>query len=200
MDKPTARRHLLVIGAIWLLVVVLAAAKGFTVKLHPPTPQIILAILTLGLIAASVFYWPLRSFVLDSDWRALVEIHLVRALAGWGFLWAGSHGRFPQQFSAMAGKGDIAVAVLALLIIIFVSPHRSFAPIIYLIWNIFGLFDVLHVVVDAARIAMANRIDMLELLRMPFAVLPFFVVPILIASHIWLFERIWRRWRGAEVD
>ena len=194
------RRHILVIGAVWLSIVTLAGVEGWTQRLAPPMPQIILAVLTIALVVASMFHGPIRSWVLQCDWRALVEIHLIRALAGAGFLYAASRGKFPEQFAAMAGKGDIAVAALALLIIIFVSPHRSWAPIVYLLWNIFGLLDVLHVVADAARIAMTNRFAMAELLKMPFAVLPFFVVPILIASHIWLFERIWRRWRGSEVD
>lgn len=195
------RRHPILIGiVVWLAIVTVVGIAGIPQKLVPPTPQIILAALTIALLVASVVYPPLRSWVLESDWRALVEIHLVRAIAGAGFLLAGSRGKFPEQFATMAGKGDIAVAILGLLVILLVSPHRSYAPFVYGLWNLLGLLDVLRVVVDATRIALVDRAAMSELLQMPFVLLPLFVVPILIASHVWLFERIFRRWRGAEVD
>ena len=184
--------------AVWLAIAVVVSALGIPQRLHPPMPQVVLAALTLGLLAVSLIHSPLRTWVLGADWRALVEIHLIRAIAGAGFLYAGSRGRFPTQFAQMAGQGDVAVAILALLVILFVSPHRSFAPWVYGIWNTLGLLDILHVVADAARSAAANEASMAQLLKPPFALLPLFVVPILIASHIWLYERIWRRATGAE--
>jgi hypothetical protein len=178
---------------VWLAIAVVVSGLGLPQKLQPPTPQLILAGLTVLLLASSFVHSPLRTWVLDADWRALVEIHLIRAVAGAGFLWAGSRGRFPTQFAQMAGQGDIAVAVLGLLVILFVSPHRSFAPWVYGIWNTLGLLDILHVVADAARSASTNPASMAQLLKPPFALLPLFVVPILIASHVWLYERIYRR-------
>lgn len=183
---------------VWLAVAVVVSGLGLPQKLHPPTPQLILAGLTVILLVLSFVHSPLRSWVLEADWRALVEIHLIRAVAGAGFLWAGSRGRFPTQFAQMAGKGAILVAALALLVILFASPHRSFAPWIYGIWNTLGLIDVLHVVADALHRASADQASMAELLKPPFALLPLFVVPILIASHVWLYERIYRRIRSTE--
>lgn len=194
------KRHRVLIGmGVWLAIAVVVSSLGIPQKLQPPTPQMILVALTVILLAVSFLHSPLRTWVLGADWRALVEIHLIRAVAGAGFLWAGSHGRFPVQFAKMAGQGDIAVAILALLLILFVSPHRSFAPWIYGIWNTLGFIDILHVVIDAARSAVANPASMAQLMKPPFALLPFFVVPILIASHIWLYERIVRRIRGEEL-
>src|SRR3954464_4354070 len=142
--------------AVWLAIVVVVSGLGIPQKLTPPMPQLVLAALTIILLLLSFAHSPLRSWVLEADWRALVENHLIRVVAGAGFLWAGSHGRFPQQFAQMAGKGDIVVGALGLLVILFVSPHRSFAPWVYGIWNTLGLLDVLHVVFDAARNASAN--------------------------------------------
>ncbi len=199
--QASPRRHLLIIGAaIWLAVAIFVSARGIPQRMVPPTPQIVVLVLTVLLLVASWLYWPLRSWVLTADWRAIVEIHLIRAIAGAGFLIAGSKGRFPGQFATMAGWGDIAVAILGLLLILLVSPHRSFAPWAYGIWNTLGLLDILHVVFDASRNAMADRYSMAEMLRPPFVLLPLFVVPILIASHIWLYERIVHRMRGLERD
>jgi hypothetical protein len=199
--QTAPRRHLLVMGAvIWLAIAMIVSFTGIPQRMVPPTPQLIVLALTVLLLVASWLYWPLRSWVLTCDWRAIVEIHLIRLIAGAGFLYAGSKGRFPTQFSTMAGWGDIAVAVLGLLLILLVAPHRSFAPWSYGIWNTLGLLDILHVVFDASRNAMADRYSMAEMLRPPFVLLPLFIVPILIASHVWLYERIVHRARGLERD
>ena len=188
------RRHWILIGmCIWLAVAVVIGALGIPRELQPPTPQIIVGVLTLLLVLVSLIHGPLRSWVMSCDWRALVEIHLIRAVAGVGFLLAGAHGRFPEQFAKMAGYGDIGVAVLGLLLILFVSPHLAIAPWLYGIWNTLGLLDILHVVIDAGHRATANPASMMEILVPPFVLLPLFVVPILIASHIWLYERVFRR-------
>jgi hypothetical protein len=93
----------------------------------------------------------------------------------------------------MAGYGDIAVAVLALAMILLVSPERSSAPLLYVIWNTLGLIDIMLVVITAARMAMSNAPAMAQLLKPSFAIIPLFLVPIVIASHIWIFERLLRR-------
>jgi hypothetical protein len=49
------------------------------------------------------------------------------------------------------------------------------------------------VVVTATRIAMADPAAMKVLLQLPFSLLPLFLVPIVIASHIWIFERLLKR-------
>jgi hypothetical protein len=199
--QSAPRRHiLLILTIVWLAIVAIVSFMGIPQRMVPPKPQIVLVVLTVLLLAASWLYWPLRSWVLTCDWRAIVEIHLIRLIAGAGFLYAGSKGKFPTQFSTMAGWGDIAVALLGLLLILLVAPHRSFAPWAYGIWNTLGLLDILHVVMDASRNAMADRYSMAELLRPPFVFLPLFIVPILIASHIWLYERIVHRARGLERD
>lgn len=193
------KRHMILVGMMmWLAIAVIVSGLGIPQKLQPPIPQLILAALTVILLILSFVHSPLRTWVMEADWRAIVELHLIRAIAGAGFLWAGSHHRFPEQFAKMAGQGDIAVAVLGLLVILFVSPHRSYAPWIYGIWNTLGLLDILHVVADAARSANADPASMAQLLKPPFALLPLFVVPILIASHVWLYERIYRRISAAE--
>jgi hypothetical protein len=51
----------------------------------------------------------------------------------------------------------------------------------------------MFVVVTAARIALADPPAMAQLLRAPFALIPLFLVPIVIASHVWIFERLLRR-------
>jgi len=49
------------------------------------------------------------------------------------------------------------------------------------------------VVVTATRIGMSDPAAMALLLRPPFAVIPLFLVPIVIVTHVWIFERLLRR-------
>jgi hypothetical protein len=61
---------------------------------------------------------------------------------------------------------------------------------IHLFWNTLGLADLLLVVATAARDALADAHSMHRMLHLPFSILPTFVVPILLASHFWIFRRL----------
>jgi hypothetical protein len=52
------------------------------------------------------------------------------------------------------------------------------------------------VVVSAARAAIANPSSMAQLMQPPFALLPLFYVPLVIASHLWLYGRLMERMRS----
>ena len=45
----------------------------------------------------------------------------------------------------------------------------------------------------AARLAAADPSSMRALLRLPLSLLPTFLVPLLIATHVWIFVRLARR-------
>jgi hypothetical protein len=49
------------------------------------------------------------------------------------------------------------------------------------------------VVVTAARLGLADPASMAALLRLPLSLLPTFLVPLIIASHVILGLRLWRR-------
>jgi hypothetical protein len=189
-----ARTRSVVLGAVlWLAIAALISATGLPQKLTPPAPQIVVLLLTIALIALGRLYQPLHSWIVTVDLRALVGFHLLRAIAGAGFLWAASHGTLSSGFANMAGYGDIGVAILALILVVFVSPGLSVAPLLYVIWNTLGIIDIMLVVVTATRIGMSDPAAMAQLLRPPFAVIPLFLVPIVIVTHVWIFERLLRR-------
>jgi hypothetical protein len=52
------------------------------------------------------------------------------------------------------------------------------------------LADILYVVGTAARLAFADPASMSALLRLPLALLPTFLVPLIIASHVFIFSRL----------
>lgn len=192
-STPARTRSVLLGAAIWLAAATVVSLAGLPQKLTPPAPQIVVLVLTLALLSFSRLYAPFRAWIVSVDLRALVGVHLLRAIAGAGFLWAASHTSLSPEFAKMAGYGDIIVAILGLAVIILVRPTRPDAPLVYVVWNTIGLIDIMLVVVTASRIAAADPAAMKQLVHPPFALLPLFLVPIVIASHVWIFERLLKR-------
>lgn len=171
--------------ALWFTIFLVIGASGAVAKLQPPFPQIILAVLVLLLLAAYVFWKSLRDWLKSIPLESLVALHLVRFVGAY-FLWLHVRGELPHDFAVPAGWGDIAVACLAGLLLITRPSGRT--P--YLIWNALGLADILFVVIMAARLAMADPSSMAALLRLPLSLLPTFVVPLVIFTHIVIFHRL----------
>ena len=62
-------------------------------------------------------------------------------------------------------------------------------PSLFAVWNALGLADILLVVVTATRIALHSPEDIRALLVFPMSLVPTFMVPLIIASHV---LAIWR--------
>ena len=60
----------------------------------------------------------------------------------------------------------------------------------FLVWNIAGFADILFVVSTAARLGLAEPQSMKALTEFPLALLPTFLVPIIIATHLLIFFRL----------
>ena len=192
-STPARTRSVVIGAAIWLAIVAGVSFAGIPQKLTPPGPQIVLLVLTVALILLGRLLSSFRSWIASVDLRVLVGVHVIRALAGAALLWAASHTSLSPEFARMAGYGDIIVALIALAAIIWISPDRNDAPLLYVIWNTLGLIDIMLVVATAARTAMNDPSSMRALVQPPLALLPLFLVPIVIASHIWIFERLLKR-------
>src|SRR2546430_1058598 len=72
------------------------------------------------------------------------------------------------------------------------SPPRAGRRAAYILWNVLGLADILFVVVTAARLGVTDPESMAALLRLPLSLLPTFLVPLIIASHMVLGVRLAR--------
>lgn len=197
---PLTRTPAVLAGvSVWLLLVLAASAAGLLRRLvspAPPGPQLVIFGLTAGVLLAAWLVPALRAWVLAVDWRALVAIHLARALAGGAFLSLVRRGELPDVFTA-AGLGDIVVAVLAAGLM-GVSPQGRRAPRLYAAWNTLGLADILLVIGSAVRVSRAEPSALAPLLGFPMALLPLFLVPLVLSTHILLYVRLLRRRRGAE--
>jgi hypothetical protein len=180
----------LTIAVAWLVAAAAVAASGIPARLRPPAPQFILLALTAALIVLGRRAGRFRDWLARLDWRTIVGFHTSRAIAGAAFLAAAQRGELPKRWAEPSAYGDIAVAALALFVVVAFSPQRPISRRVFFLWNIIGLADILAVVVGAARVAMADPSAMVGLFRLPLALIPLWLVPLIIASHVLLFARL----------
>ena len=57
-------------------------------------------------------------------------------------------------------------------------------------WNVIGLIDLVFVLFTAARLNLADPSQLRALTYLPLSLLPTFLVPLLLATHIILFLRL----------
>ena len=177
-----------VVGVVlWLAVSIVVGASGLPTHLRQPMPQVLIFTLTLAVLVSVVTIARFRTWVMTVDVRAHVLIHLSRLLAGGYFLVLYQRGELPWVFAVPGGIGDMIVAVLA--VIVLAAPRRS----LLFAWNVIGFVDILMVVAAAVRSARADPPSMAALLQLPLVVLPTFLVPIIIATHVIIFVRLARR-------
>lgn len=186
---PVALRAL---GLLWLFCVLAVGKLQLLAQVPAPViPAIVLGLTGLLLLAYRTSA-QLRPWVDGLDLRALVALHLTR-LVGLYFIHLESHDRLPPVFFD-AGVGDVVVAVLALGVIMApLTPEVRLRAIT--IWNVIGLVDILYVVANAGRLAFTDPAGMHEFMHLPLSLLPTFLVPLIIATHVIIFIRL-NRERG----
>jgi hypothetical protein len=163
----------------------------------PWYPQAIVFVVA-ALVLALRMVRPLRAWALTTDIRSLIAFHLIR-FVGFYFLFLYSLGELPYNFAVFGGWGDIAVAVLALVVMFFCAKSRS----ALVVWNLLGLADIVAVAATAARDEMAVPGSMHLLDRFPLILLPTCIVPLILVTHLLMLVRAarYRSWMGvAPVD
>jgi hypothetical protein len=175
--------------AAWLLLALLAGASGALADLRPPFPQAILVGLTLALLALVRGSPSLRTWALTVDIRALVLLHVTR-FVGLYFLVLHARGMLPWAFAVPGGWGDVAVAAAALGVALGAPRRGAVGWALYAAWNLAGLVDILLVVGTAVRLAVAEPGSMRALTVLPLSLLPTFLVPLVIATHVVIWARL----------
>jgi hypothetical protein len=130
----------------------------------------------------------IRACVFDIDLRWLVLLHLTRLFAGAYLLVLCQSGQLPCAFATPAGWGDIGIGVLAVAVVSAMRPTQ-FAKLFLLSWNSLGLIDIVFVVASALRFGLEDWQSMRALRELPVSLLPTFLVPLIIASHVLIFVR-----------
>jgi hypothetical protein len=190
-DKMQPMPLILRIGLwLWLIAALVVGRLLWLTALPRPALQGIIFGLT-GLILLLYFKArPLRQWIDDLDLRALVFFHVTR-FVGLYFLLLYQRGELPYAFAVPGGWGDIVVATGALLVCLLpmadTTRHRAIR-----FWNILGLTDIVLVLVTAARLGFQNPAELRALTYLPLSLLPTFLVPLIIATHVIIFVQLRR--------
>ena len=171
---------------LWLLIATAVGYTGLLARSPLPPPAFALAMTAVLLVL-----WrapAVRERVRRAGPRPLVILHLTRALAGAHFLYLHWHGDLPAEFARVAGWGDIVIAIGALGVLRFCLPVVTRGQELGLLaWNAAGLADILFVLSRGIRLFLTDPAIGDLFTELPLALLPTFVVPFVIASHVVLF-------------
>jgi hypothetical protein len=188
MTTPLAIR---IVFWTWLIAAVAAGRQGWLQAM----PASAVPALVLGLTALLALAYrrlgAFRAWVDALDVRGLVLLHVTR-FVGFYFLVLYDRGALPYAFAVPGGIGDIAVAALALAVCLLPWGEASRRRAIS-IWNIVGLIELLLTILTAARLGLAEPGSMHALTQLPLSLLPTFLVPLLLASHLVLYARVSHR-------
>jgi hypothetical protein len=177
----------------WLFVAVLIGYSGLLRNTRLPMPALAMAI-TLTLLLAIALRRDYRERVISMGVRALIALHLTR-FVGIYFLWLYNQGLLPRNFAVPAGWGDIVVALLAVVVLVAFRPQTPSGRTAILIWNVIGLTDILMVLARGAEMARTDPLFQAGFTALPLSLLPTFIVPLIIVTHIVIFLW-WARTRG----
>lgn len=174
----------------WLITALAVGHHALLQRLPMPAVQGVL----FGLTALSlILYFKLRllrSWVDQLDLRSLVLLHVTR-FVGCYFLILYNRGELPYAFAVPGGWGDIIVAALAILVA-FLPLSDSGRRRAITIWNVVGFIDIMLVVITAGRLALQGNLQIRALTVLPLSLLPTFLVPLIITTHVIIFLRLRR--------
>lgn len=180
---------------LWFIAALLVGRMLLLQRLAPPA----IPALVFGLAGLTLYLYfrvpALRDWVDSLDLRSIVLLHSTR-FVGIYFLILYQRGELPRDFAVNGGIGDIVVAASALVVALapLTDAIRQRALVI---WNVVGLVDILLVAATAARLNLENPLQMRALTHLPLSLLPTFLVPLIIATHVIMFVRLARAQRPA---
>lgn len=175
---------------IWLIAAIFAGKFGWFVRLHYLAITGVMLGLTAALLLAYLKLDGVRRWVDGFDLRALVLLHVTR-FVGVYFLILYSRGILPRDFAVPAGWGDVIVAIFAIVVCLLPLAEPTRLRFIGF-WNIVGLVDLLLVAATATRLGLQSNGEMRALAVLPLSLLPTFLVPLLLFTHVVILLRLRR--------
>ncbi len=180
---------------LWLIAALFVGRSGLLAQIPRPALQGLIIGLTTAVLALYFKVDGLRRWIDGLDLRALVLLHVTR-FVGFYFLLSYQRGELPYAFAVPGGWGDIIVAALALAVSLvpMVPATRNRA---ITIWNVIGLVDILMVLTTAAKLGWEDPAQLRSLTYLPLSLLPTFLVPLILATHVMVYVRLRREVRPA---
>jgi hypothetical protein len=113
------------------------------------------------------------------------------------FLIATYYNALPAHFAILAGLGDMAAAFGAIFIAKAIEENKSWSRKATLIWNIFGFWDIVSVIISAIlttrySIQHPESQSIVEISKFPFVWIPAFAPVVIVFMHIAIFKKLKR--------
>ena len=183
LPMNTSMLRLLVLLLVWGSAAALAGSWHLLAQLPAPVVPLIIAGLMGGFSLALARVAWMQEAVGALGVRTIVAAHLIR-FVGVYFLWLQTQGRLPAEFAQRAGWGDIVAAVGALALLFW--PEGNGFVRAFFWWNLFGAADLLLAVGTGGWLNLTRPGSMIELSGLPLTLVPLWLVPVLLNSHIYL--------------
>jgi hypothetical protein len=180
---------LFVLLALWGAVAALAGAYNFLGHLPPRLAPVVIAALSISFsVALSRVGW-LRDAMTGLGLRTIIGVNVIRFVGAY-FLWLQAQGKLPAEFAQRAGWGDIAAAVGAIVLLVW--PEGSSFRWALFGWNAFAMLDLFVAVGTAGWLNVVRPGSMNLISHFPLALVPLWIVPVLLAGHVYLFRQLFR--------
>lgn len=189
VPSPSSRYPLTIAG--WFAAALAVGASG--VLASPPrfAPAALILSLTAAQIVAYRRSEGFAAWARGLDARVLFGLHALRLPIGASFLVMMQRGELPSLFAERAGYGDIVAGLLALPLVLSGSLSRKRGLLLAV--NAFGFADIVMVFLTAQWLMVQRDALMLSTLtRLPWVLLPLFVVPVVMSTHLLVFARLLR--------
>ena len=174
----------------WLCAAALLVQSGVLERVPPP---VFLVSLAAASTLAALLNPGARRYFGEIDLRWLLLPHLVR-FVGLYLLYLVGTGELPPLFRAI-GWGDLIAACGAVLLMVLgpPEPKRSWSWGLWLGWSFFGVGDMALLVTRAVPAVLADPELFRPFYALPMGLLPTFVVPLIITTHVLILLRLLSR-------
>ena len=149
-----------------------------------------------GIVFRSKLYWQLLQ---KAKLSSLVQIHTFR-LVGFIFLIAYYYGALPARFAIHSGLGDVLSALGAFVMVWAINTQKVWRYKATLLWNIFGFWDIVLVIVSAfltTRASINEGTQSITIMgQFPYCWIAAFAPATIIFVHISIFKKLKMEQKG----
>lgn len=179
------------ITAGWILLQSILGSIGFYQNpIENPVAFALLIPPTLILIVTLFLTQKGKNFIQNLDLESLTLLHTVRIPVEIGFLWLFTAGLIPELMTFEGKNFDIIAGLTAQIVYFLYFKKALISKKVLLLWNIVMLGFLLNIVVNALLSAplpfqqFAFDQPNIGILYFPFNLLPSFIVPAVLFSHL----------------
>jgi hypothetical protein len=187
---------LVALGAWFALILAIGATAALSPGLGGPPALGLAVVLPIVALVWAYFALPsVRTAMAATPLPALIALHAIRVL-GFMFLVLYAEGRLPAPFAPSAGWGDIVVGAAALPLAWAVTRFGARVRPLVFLWNALGVADLVIALTLGPLSApgplqvFVGPPDSSPMTTLPWLIIPGFLVPILLFSHVVIFSRL----------